>query len=99
MRRRVIQLEQGHVIRDEAAGFYTGDESTREFAARMRDGDPGPDAAPAPRGQARRRRAARESTRCREERGLMRLGFFFREATRSLRAAPCRRSRRWRPCS
>jgi cell division transport system ATP-binding protein len=44
MRRRVIQLEQGRVIRDEAAGFYVGDESTREFAARMRDGDPGPDA-------------------------------------------------------
>ena len=39
MRRRVIQLEQGRVIRDEAAGFYVGDESTREFAARMRDGD------------------------------------------------------------
>jgi len=44
MRRRVIQLEQGRVIRDEAVGFYVGDESTREFAARMRDGDPGPDA-------------------------------------------------------
>jgi cell division transport system ATP-binding protein len=44
MRRRVIQLEQGRVIRDEAAGLYVGDESTREFAARMRDGDPGPDA-------------------------------------------------------
>jgi cell division transport system ATP-binding protein len=44
MRRRVIQLEQGRVIRDEAAGLYIGDESTREFAARMRDGDPGPDA-------------------------------------------------------
>jgi cell division transport system ATP-binding protein len=44
MRRRVIQLEQGRVIRDEAAGLYVGDDSTREFAARMRDGDPGPDA-------------------------------------------------------
>ncbi|HEX3318267.1 MAG TPA: cell division ATP-binding protein FtsE [Solirubrobacteraceae bacterium] len=44
MRRRVIQLELGRVIRDEAAGLYVGDESTREFAARMRDGDPGPDA-------------------------------------------------------
>jgi cell division transport system ATP-binding protein len=44
MRRRVIQLERGRVIRDEAAGLYAADESTREFAARMRDGDPGPQA-------------------------------------------------------
>jgi cell division transport system ATP-binding protein len=36
MRRRVIELEQGRVVRDEATGFYTADETTREFAARMR---------------------------------------------------------------
>ena len=61
MRRRVIQLEQGRVIRDEAAGFYVGDESTREFAARMRDGDPGPDAdLPVSRAG---KRAARRATR------------------------------------
>src|SRR3954452_16780349 len=61
MRRRVIQLEQGQVIRDEAAGQYAGDESTREFAARMRDGDPGPDAElPVSRaGKRAARRAAR----------------------------------------
>jgi len=61
MRRRVIQLEQGRVIRDEAAGLYAGDESTREFAARMRDGDPGPDAElPVSRaGKRAARRAAR----------------------------------------
>jgi cell division transport system ATP-binding protein len=36
MRRRVIELEGGRVVRDEAAGLYTSDETTREFAARMR---------------------------------------------------------------
>jgi cell division transport system ATP-binding protein len=36
MRRRVIELAEGRIVRDEAAGLYAGDESTREFAARMR---------------------------------------------------------------
>jgi cell division transport system ATP-binding protein len=38
MRRRVIELSQGGVIRDEATGLYlsSGDESTGEFAARLR---------------------------------------------------------------
>jgi cell division transport system ATP-binding protein len=36
MRRRVIELSEGRVVRDEAAGLYARDESTREFAARMR---------------------------------------------------------------
>jgi cell division transport system ATP-binding protein len=36
MRRRVIELAEGRIVRDEAAGLYTRDESTREFAARMR---------------------------------------------------------------
>ncbi len=36
MRRRVIELSHGRIVRDEAAGSYTRDESTREFAQRMR---------------------------------------------------------------
>jgi cell division transport system ATP-binding protein len=37
MRRRVIALDAGRVVRDQAAGMYTDEESTREFAARLRD--------------------------------------------------------------
>jgi cell division transport system ATP-binding protein len=37
MRRRVIELSRGRVIRDERAGAYAADESTREFAVRMRE--------------------------------------------------------------
>jgi cell division transport system ATP-binding protein len=36
MRRRVIQLSHGRIIRDEAAGRYTKQETTKEFAARLR---------------------------------------------------------------
>jgi cell division transport system ATP-binding protein len=36
MRRRVLELDHGQIVRDEAAGLYTSDESTREFAHRMR---------------------------------------------------------------
>jgi cell division transport system ATP-binding protein len=36
MRRRVIELSEGRIIRDEAAGLYTNDETTREFAQRLR---------------------------------------------------------------
>src|SRR5579863_4215026 len=36
MRRRVLELSEGRIIRDEAAGLYARDESTREFATRMR---------------------------------------------------------------
>jgi cell division transport system ATP-binding protein len=36
MRRRVLELAAGQIVRDEATGFYTRDESTREFARRMR---------------------------------------------------------------
>jgi cell division transport system ATP-binding protein len=36
MRRRVIELSEGRIVRDEAAGLYARDETTREFAARMR---------------------------------------------------------------
>jgi len=45
MRRRVIQLEKGRIVRDEAAGLYARNESTKEFAARLRGQGPrgGPD--------------------------------------------------------
>jgi cell division transport system ATP-binding protein len=36
MRRRVLELSRGRVVRDEATGLYARDESTREFAQRMR---------------------------------------------------------------
>jgi cell division transport system ATP-binding protein len=36
MRRRVIELEGGRVVRDEQAGLYRPDDSTLEFAARLR---------------------------------------------------------------
>jgi cell division transport system ATP-binding protein len=36
MRRRVIELSNGGIVRDEAAGLYASDETTREFAQRMR---------------------------------------------------------------
>jgi cell division transport system ATP-binding protein len=36
MRRRVIELSNGRVVRDEQAGAYAARESTREFAVRMR---------------------------------------------------------------
>ncbi len=40
MRRRVIELSKGRIVRDESTGSYTRDESTREFAARLRDDVP-----------------------------------------------------------
>jgi cell division transport system ATP-binding protein len=40
MRRRVIELREGRVVRDEATGLYTRDETTREFALRMRNDVP-----------------------------------------------------------
>jgi cell division transport system ATP-binding protein len=36
MRRRVLELSRGQIVRDEATGLYTRDETTREFARRMR---------------------------------------------------------------
>src|SRR3954449_6290163 len=36
MRRRVIELREGRVIRDEKSGLYRPDESTSEFAVRLR---------------------------------------------------------------
>jgi cell division transport system ATP-binding protein len=40
MRRRVIELAKGRIVRDEATGLYARDESTREFAARLRNDTP-----------------------------------------------------------
>jgi cell division transport system ATP-binding protein len=36
MRRRVLELHAGRIVRDEAAGRYTRDESTRDLAKRLR---------------------------------------------------------------
>jgi len=36
MLRRVLELSHGRIIRDEATGLYARDETTREFARRMR---------------------------------------------------------------
>jgi cell division transport system ATP-binding protein len=36
MRRRVLELSRGRIVRDEATGLYARDESTREFANRLR---------------------------------------------------------------
>src|SRR5437763_6727442 len=36
MRRRLLELSRGRIIRDEATGLYTRDETTREFARRLR---------------------------------------------------------------
>src|ERR671915_111048 len=36
MRRRVIELREGRIIRDEQSGLYRPDESTTEFAIRLR---------------------------------------------------------------
>jgi hypothetical protein len=36
MRRRVIELREGRIVRDEKSGLYRPDESTTEFAIRLR---------------------------------------------------------------
>ena len=36
MRRRVIELREGRIVRDERSGLYSHDESTQEFAIRLR---------------------------------------------------------------
>ncbi len=36
MRRRVLELAGGRIVRDEATGLYARDETTREFAQRLR---------------------------------------------------------------
>ena len=37
MRRRVIELKRGRIVRDEASGLYARDENTREFAVALRE--------------------------------------------------------------
>ena len=44
MRRRVLELAQGRIVRDEASGLYARDETTREFAQRMRSPSTRPEA-------------------------------------------------------
>jgi hypothetical protein len=36
MRRRVVELREGRIVRDEQSGLYQHDESTTEFAIRLR---------------------------------------------------------------
>jgi hypothetical protein len=36
MRRRVVALDEGRLVRDQSAGLYADDESTKEFALRMK---------------------------------------------------------------
>jgi cell division transport system ATP-binding protein len=43
MRRRVLELSRGQIVRDEATGLYARDESTREFAQRLRSTGQRPD--------------------------------------------------------
>jgi cell division transport system ATP-binding protein len=43
MRRRVLELSHGRIVRDEATGLYARDESTREFATRLRSTGERPD--------------------------------------------------------
>jgi cell division transport system ATP-binding protein len=42
MRRRVIELSHGRIVRDEAGGLYAPEQSTREFAQLMRSGKGSP---------------------------------------------------------
>jgi cell division transport system ATP-binding protein len=42
MRRRVLELSRGRIVRDEAAGMYTRDETTRDLARRLRAPSPTP---------------------------------------------------------
>jgi hypothetical protein len=36
MRRRVIELYQGRIVRDQVSGLYRPEEGTKEFAIRLR---------------------------------------------------------------
>jgi cell division transport system ATP-binding protein len=67
MRRRVIELAEGQIVRDEIAGLYAGDETTREFAARMRGAVADPDfdwiASPPRTARERQRQREREAER------------------------------------
>ena len=78
MQRRVIELYEGRVVRDEVSGGYT-EESTTEFGLRMRA-----EMGVGPEGQHQRPRHARHPLL------MSRLFFFIQEAFRALRrnAAP-----------
>jgi hypothetical protein len=39
----MLELSRGRIVRDEATGLYARDESTREFAQRMRSPGQRPD--------------------------------------------------------
>jgi cell division transport system ATP-binding protein len=54
MRRRVIELRRGRIIRDEATGLYAQDETTGDLAERLKRETNTPDPADRPRGGARR---------------------------------------------
>ena len=77
MRRRVIELKRGRIIRDEATGLY----------ARRATGD---GRAPEARNRGRAARRGR--------RAPMKLGFFLKEAVRSMRRNPAPSSRRCPAC-
>ena len=75
MRRRVIELEPGRIVRDELAGRYA---PARHRHRRVRRAAARAGAGAAPRGRRARRRLRRRFPR------LMKLGFFLREALRSI---------------
>jgi cell division transport system ATP-binding protein len=54
MRRRVIELKRGRIIRDEATGLYAQDETTGDLAERLRRETAADDATGRPSGGARR---------------------------------------------
>jgi cell division transport system ATP-binding protein len=54
MRRRVIELKRGRIIRDEATGLYAQDETTGDLAERLKRETKAPKAADRPHGDARR---------------------------------------------
>ena len=78
MRRRVMELDQGRIVRDEATGLYAPrDINTAEFGALLRE------PAPEPRARADASAGATTSTRS-SGATIMKLGFFLREALRSI---------------
>jgi cell division transport system ATP-binding protein len=54
MRRRVIELKRGRIIRDEATGLYAQDETTGDLAERLKRETKGSKPADRPHGDARR---------------------------------------------
>ncbi|MGH2912645.1 MAG: cell division ATP-binding protein FtsE, partial [Solirubrobacteraceae bacterium] len=54
MRRRVIELKLGRIVRDEATGLYAQDETTGDLAERLKRETKAPEPSDRPRGGARR---------------------------------------------